>query len=107
MKNIHPDVAALWLDSRDDLDTPEIHENGYPDAMAASMMTGMSWQTLMETVPGHQAVDPKRLVFYGLRDVSDLQRENVRKAGVDVIWGDAEEKVDFTSGWPRSWSGGT
>lgn len=97
LKSAHPDVAALWLDSHDDLDTPSTHENGYLDAMAASMMTGTSWHTLMKTVPGHQAMEPKRLVFCGLRDVSELQRENVRQAGVDVVWGDAEKKVDFTS----------
>lgn len=72
VKSAHPDVAALWLDSHDDLDTPSIHENGYLDAMAASMMTGTSWHTLMKTVPGHQAMEPKGVVFCGLRDVSEL-----------------------------------
>lgn len=97
VRNKHPEVAALWLDSHDDLDTPSINENGYLDAMAASMMTGTSWHTLMKTVPGHEAMDPKQLIFCGLRDVTELQRENVRQTGVDVVWGDAEKKVDFTS----------
>lgn len=97
VKNTYPDVAALWLDSHDDLDTPSTNENGYLDAMAASMMTGTSWHTLMKTVPGHQPMDPKRLVLCGLRDVSELQRKTVTEAGYDIIWGDAEKKVDFPS----------
>ncbi|EWZ78743.1 hypothetical protein BFJ70_g11419 [Fusarium oxysporum] len=90
-------TGVLWLDAHDDLDTPSTHENGYLDAMAASMMTGTSWHTLMKTVPGHQPVDVKRMIYCGLRDVSEIQRETVKDAGIDVIWGDANKKVDFTS----------
>ncbi|KAJ4264449.1 hypothetical protein NW762_005649 [Fusarium torreyae] len=90
-------TGVLWLDAHDDLDTPSTHENGYLDAMAASMMTGTSWHTLMKSVPGHQPLDVKRVVYCGLRDVSELQTKTVKDAGVDVIWGDANRKVDFTS----------
>ncbi|KAF4475867.1 hypothetical protein FAGAP_12550 [Fusarium agapanthi] len=90
-------TGVLWLDAHDDLDTPSTHENGYLDAMAASMMTGTSWHTLMKTVPGHRPVDVKSMIYCGLRDVSEIQRKTVKDAGVDVIWGDANEKVDFTS----------
>ncbi|KAF5230432.1 hypothetical protein FOXYS1_15877, partial [Fusarium oxysporum] len=90
-------TGVLWLDAHDDLDTPSTHENGYLDAMAASMMTGTSWHTLMKTVPGHQPVDVKRMIYCGLRDVSEIQRETVKDAGIDVIWGDANKKVDVTS----------
>ncbi|KAM0325826.1 hypothetical protein ACHAQA_007128 [Verticillium albo-atrum] len=91
-------TGVLWLDAHDDLDTPSTHENGYLDAMAASMLTGTSWHTLMKTVPGHQPVDVKKVVYCGLRDVSELQRKTVEDAGVDVVWGKADEKVDFTTG---------
>nr|RBQ83568.1 hypothetical protein FVER53263_20930 [Fusarium verticillioides] len=90
-------TGVLWLDVHDDLDTPSTHENGCLDAMAASMMTGTSWHTLMKTVPGHQPVDVKSMIHCGLRDVSEIQRKKVKDAGVDVIWGDAKEKVDFTT----------
>ncbi|KAH6988247.1 arginase [Ilyonectria sp. MPI-CAGE-AT-0026] len=90
-----PDLGVLWLDAHDDLDTPSTHENGYLDAMAASMMTGTSWHALMETVPGHKPIDINRVVYCGLRDVSDRQRKAVTEADVDIVWGKAEEKVDF------------
>lgn len=89
--------GVLWLDAHDDLDTPSTHENGYLDAMAASMMTGTSWHTLMKTVPGHQPVDVKKVIYCGLRDVSELQTKTVKEAGVDVVWGRVDEKVDFTA----------
>ncbi|KAJ1324660.1 arginase [Microdochium nivale] len=92
-----PDLGVLWLDAHDDLDTPSTHANGYLDAMAASMMTGTSWHHLMSTVPGHRDVDNSRVVWCGLRDVSDEQRQYVTDAGVDVVWGDAARRVDFTA----------
>ncbi|KAF5132730.1 Arginase [Metarhizium anisopliae] len=92
-----PSLAALWLDAHDDLDTPSTHENGYLDAMAASMLTGTSWHALMKTVPGHAPMDVKNIVYCGLRDVSDTQRRTIQSAGVDVVWGDAGRKVDFES----------
>ncbi|PHH85312.1 hypothetical protein CDD83_612 [Cordyceps sp. RAO-2017] len=97
LRKSHPDLGVLWLDAHDDLDTPSTHENGYLDAMSASMMTGTSWHALMKTVPGHEPLDTERLVFCGLRDVSELQRQTVEEAGVDVVWGNAGRKVDFSS----------
>ncbi|WAO96101.1 hypothetical protein NCS54_01376300 [Fusarium falciforme] len=93
-----PKAGVLWLDAHDDLDTPSTHENGYLDAMAASMLTGTSWHTLMKTVPGHQPVDVKQVIYCGLRDVSELQTKTIKEAGVDVVWGKADERVDFTAG---------
>ncbi|GKT56042.1 arginase [Colletotrichum tofieldiae] len=90
-----PDLNMLWIDAHDDLDTPSTNENGYLDAMALSMAAGRSWHTLMKSVPGHTPMRLDRVAYCGLRDVSELQRETVREAGVDVIWGDAEKKVDF------------
>ncbi|SCO91362.1 related to arginase [Fusarium oxysporum] len=90
--------GVLWLDAHDDLDTPSTHENGYLDAMAASMLIGTSWHTLMKTIPGHQPMDVKNLVYCGLRDVSELQTQTIKESGVDVIWGREDKKVDFTAG---------
>ncbi|GKU08250.1 arginase family protein [Fusarium langsethiae] len=90
--------GALWLDAHDDLDDPSIHENGYLDAMAASMMTGGSWHTLMKSVPGHEPLDVKRVIWCGLRDCTEIQIKGIKDAGVDVVWGKADEKVDFTAG---------
>ncbi|TIC94254.1 Arginase [Colletotrichum higginsianum] len=90
-----PDLKVLWIDAHDDLDTPSTNENGYLDAMALSMMSGLSWHRLMGSVPGHVPVSLDRVAYCGLRDVSETQRETVTEAGIDVVWGNAEKKVDF------------
>ncbi|WYZ33886.1 hypothetical protein EsH8_I_000162 [Colletotrichum jinshuiense] len=91
-----PDLNVLWIDAHDDLDTPSTNENGYLDAMALSMLAGRSWHTLMGSVPGHEPLSLDRVAYCGLRDVSEGQRKTVAEAGVDVIWGDASSKVDFS-----------
>ncbi|KAF2143526.1 uncharacterized protein K452DRAFT_224692 [Aplosporella prunicola CBS 121167] len=89
-------LGFVWIDAHDDLDTPDTNENGYLDATAAAMLAGGCFRRLLATVPGHV---PRglagRFAYCGLRDVTALQRGAVRDAGVDVVWGSTEQRVDF------------
>ncbi|KAL4791128.1 arginase [Aspergillus venezuelensis] len=89
----------IYFDAHDDLDSPDVNENGYLDAMGLSMLRGESWKTLMASVPGFTPFDYRRsrFLYCGLRDQSAVQRKRVINAGMHSIWGDAEKKVDFVS----------
>ncbi|KAH8433843.1 arginase family protein [Aspergillus melleus] len=89
------DLAFIYFDAHDDLDSPNVNENGYFDAMGLSMLRGESWHTLMNTVPGFEPFDYSRFLYCGLRDQSEVQRQRVVDAGMVSIWGDAAKKVDF------------
>jgi arginase len=89
------DIGFVWIDAHDDLDTPSVNTNGYLDAMGVSMLNGQSWHALMETVPGHTPLTLDKFVYCGLRDVSDVQRQRVADAKVDVVWGNSERKQAF------------
>ncbi|PLB44939.1 arginase [Aspergillus steynii IBT 23096] len=89
------DLAFIYFDAHDDLDSPDVNENGYFDAMGLSMLRGESWKTLMKTVPGFEPFDYSRFLYCGLRDQSEVQRQRVIDAGMVSIWGDVEKKVDF------------
>lgn len=90
------DLGFVYFDAHDDLDSPDVNENGYFDAMGLSMLRGESWKTLMNTVPGHHPMELRdKFVYCGLRDLSEVQRQRVADVGMDVIWGDATKKVDF------------
>lgn len=96
-------LGFIYFDSHDDLDSPDMNENGYFDAMGLSMLRGESWKRLMSTVPGYDSTNPfkyglshNRFLYCGLRDQSDIQRERVIEAGMDVIWGGAlNPRTDF------------
>ncbi|EPY52280.1 arginase [Schizosaccharomyces cryophilus OY26] len=89
------DLAFIYFDAHDDLDSPDVNENGYFDAMGLSMLRGESWKTLMKTVPGFEPFDYHRFLYCGLRDQSEVQRQRVIDAGMECIWGDTSRKVDF------------
>lgn len=92
------DLSFVYFDAHDDLDSPDVNENGYFDAMGLSMLRGESWKTLMHTVPGFDGGFEfnRRFLYCGLRDQSSVQRQRVIDSGMQVIWGSAEgEKVDF------------
>ncbi|KAL3491045.1 arginase [Aspergillus germanicus] len=91
------DLAFIYFDAHDDLDSPDVNENGYFDAMGLSMLRGESWKTLMKTVPGFKPLHYNRFLYCGLRDQSDFQRQRVIDAGMHSIWGSTENKVDFAA----------
>ncbi|KAJ5293711.1 arginase [Penicillium antarcticum] len=89
------DLAFIYFDAHDDLDSPDVNENGYFDAMGLSMLRGESWKTLMSSVPGFQPLDYQRFLYCGLRDQSDIQRQRVIDAGMTAIRGDTTKEVNF------------
>ncbi|KAL4781069.1 Arginase/deacetylase [Aspergillus varians] len=92
------DLGFVYFDAHDDLDSPDVNENGYLDAMGLSMLRGESWKTLMSTVPGYKPLTyANRFLYCGLRDQSDVQRQRVVDAGMASIWGRTDVKVDFAA----------
>jgi len=93
-----PDPGFIYFDSHDDLDSPDVQENGYFDAMGLSMLRGESWQRLMSSVSGYtKPFDYSRFLYVGLRDQTDLQRQRVIESGMMSIWGNPSQKVDFAA----------
>ena len=90
-------LGCVWFDAHDDLHTPDTFTSGYGDSMAIAMLAGNCYKKLLQTIPGHEPLDLKNLVHVGLRDVTDAERVLVADAGIDVVWGNDQEKVDFVS----------
>ncbi|KAJ6014223.1 arginase [Penicillium herquei] len=92
------DLKFIYFDAHDDLDSPDVNENGYLDAMGLSMLRGESWKTLMKTVPGFKPLKyDGNFLYCGLRDQSEVQRQRVIDAGMSSIWGEPGKKVDFVT----------
>lgn len=91
------DLGFVYFDAHDDLDSPDVNENGYFDAMGLSMLRGESWKTLMKSVPGYSPRTYRRFLYCGLRDQSSLQRQRVIDAGMTAVWGRSDIKVDLVA----------
>ncbi|KAA8911073.1 hypothetical protein TRICI_003935 [Trichomonascus ciferrii] len=89
------DLGFIYFDAHDDLDSPDVHENGYFDAMGLSFLRGESWKALMNTVPGFKPFKYDKFLYVGLRDQSEVQKQRVVDAGMDQIRGDPAKKINF------------
>jgi len=91
--------GIVYFDAHADLDTTSDIMSGYMDVMGMSMLRGKSWHSLVQSIPGHHPLRYDRLVFCGLRDLTDEQRkvvdDTVEETGTEVIWGDTASKPDF------------
>jgi len=90
-------LGFIYFDAHDDMETPAWNTNGYLDAMGLSMLAGKSWEKLAKTIPGYKSFRYDKFLYCGLRDICDESRQTVAESGADVIWGDANVKVDFAS----------
>jgi arginase len=90
-------LGWIYFDAHDDMDTPSTNTNGYLDAMGLSMLGGKSFHRLANTIPGYAPHKYDKMIYCGLRDIEDSQKQTVEEAGAEVIWGEPGKHVDFAS----------
>ena len=85
----------IWFDAHSDLDSPDEATSGYFDGMGVSMLTGESWRALMATVPGYKPVPLDKVIYCGVRDLSDGQTMKLEKSTARVIYGSTTQQVYY------------
>ena len=55
--------------------------------MGASMLTGESWKALTTTVPGHRSLPLERIIYSGVRDLSEGQMRKLKASPARVVDG--------------------
>jgi arginase len=53
--------------------------------MGLSILTGMGWNALRETLPGYRAVPEENVVLVGVRDAWDHELERLEASGISVV----------------------
>ncbi|KAG9184991.1 arginase [Alternaria panax] len=100
------DLNFIYFGAHDDMDTPDRNQNGYFDAMGLNMLVGKSWRWRTAQIPGFTLIEYEgKLLYVGLRDLNEVQRKTIKDAGADVIWGDAEKKLDWVGGLQKRLDG--
>jgi len=79
------DVGIVWLDAHADFNTPESSPSGFTDGMGLAVLTGSSWTTLRETVPGYRIVPEENAVLVGIRDVDDGEQARLDGSPLQVV----------------------
>merc|ERR1712166_289565 len=81
-----PDTGVIWVDAHADINTPESSPSGNAHGMPVALnipglcsgdLAGFEWLT--------PRLDPKQIVYIGLRDIDKQERRIIRETGVHVF----------------------
>lgn len=77
-------IGLLWIDAHADINTPETSPSGNVHGMPLAAIMGLGPPDLANIFGFSPKVAPDNCILVGVRDVDDIEKENIRKAGVDV-----------------------
>ena len=78
-------VGLIWIDAHSDINTPDSSPSGNVHGMPLAAIMGL-WPSELANIFGFSPkVSPENCVLVGIRDVDAIEKENIRKAGVEVF----------------------
>ncbi|HEY6972492.1 MAG TPA: arginase [Candidatus Angelobacter sp.] len=77
-------VGLIWIDAHADINTPETSPSGNVHGMPLAAILGLGPADLSNIFNFSPKVQPENCVLVGVRDVDARERENIRKAGIEV-----------------------
>jgi arginase len=77
-------VGLIWFDAHSDMNTPESSPSGNVHGMPLAAIMGLWDSDLSKIFPFSPKVAPENCVLVGVRDVDSAEKENIRRAGIEV-----------------------
>ena len=78
-------IGLIWIDAHTDMNTPETSPSGNVHGMPLAAIMGLGPAELGNIYEFSPKVNPENCVLVGIRDVDNFEKENIRKAGVEVF----------------------
>ena len=78
-------IGLIWIDAHTDMNTPDSSPSGNVHGMPLAALMGLGPSELGNIFEFSPKVDPENCVLVGIRDVDNFEKENIRKAGVEVF----------------------
>ena len=78
-------IGLIWIDAHTDMNTPESSPSGNVHGMPLAALMGLPPHELGKIYDFSPKVAPENCVLVGIRDVDNFEKENIRKAGVEVF----------------------
>ena len=78
-------IGLLWIDAHSDMNTPDSSPSGNVHGMPLAALMGLGPAELGNIFNFSPKVRPENCVLVGIRDVDSHEKENIRKAGVEVF----------------------
>src|SRR5271157_3605306 len=80
----HQKLGLLWIDAHADINTPESSPSGNVHGMPLAAIMGLGPAELANIFGFSPKISPENCVLVGVRDIDAAEKENVRKAGIEV-----------------------
>jgi arginase len=77
-------LGLLWIDAHTDINTPESSPSGNVHGMPLAAIMGLGPPELANIFGFSPKIAPENCVLVGVRDIDATEKENVRKAGIEV-----------------------
>jgi arginase len=78
-------IGVIWIDAHADMNTPESSPSGNVHGMPLACCIGLGPRELTHIGGYAPKVEPGSVAIIGLRSVDDIERQNVRGAGVHAF----------------------
>jgi arginase len=78
-------IGLIWIDAHTDINTPDSSPSGNVHGMPLAALMGLGPAELGNIFGFSPKVAPENCVLVGIRDIDAVEKENVRKAGVEVF----------------------
>src|ERR1700722_16948925 len=78
-------IGLIWIDAHTDMNTPDSSPSGNVHGMPLAALMGLGPAELGNIYEFSPKVDPENCVLVGIRDVDNFEKENIRRAGVEVF----------------------
>lgn len=78
-------IGLIWIDAHSDINTPESSPSGNVHGMPLAAIMGLGPSELAQIFNFSPKVQPENCVLVGVRDIDAIERENIRKAGIEVF----------------------
>src|SRR5579862_8116553 len=75
-------IGLIWIDAHADMNTPESSPSGNVHGMPLACLCGLGPRELTHLCGFAPKVDPENVAIVGLRSVDEVERANVRGAGL-------------------------
>ena len=77
-------LGLIWIDAHTDINTPDSSPSGNVHGMPLAAIMGLGPPELANIFGFSPKVAPENCVLVGVRDIDAAEKENVRKAGIEV-----------------------
>src|SRR2546429_3900869 len=78
-------IGLIWIDAHTDINTPDSSPSGNVHGMPLAAIMGLGPPELSNIFNFSPKVNPDNCVLVGVRDIDGIEKEHIRRAGVEVF----------------------